>query len=35
LSLMGLDHTKLTYFYSGMNTRLTGVRGEVVRKALA
>ncbi len=35
LHLMGLDHTKLTYFYSGMNTRLTGVRGEVVRKALA
>ncbi len=34
LHLMGLDHTKLTYFYSGMNTRLTGVRGEVVRKAL-
>jgi len=34
LHLMGLDHTKLTYFYSGMNTRLTGVRGNVVRKAL-
>jgi Protein of unknown function (DUF1501) len=35
LHLMGLDHTKLTYFYSGMNTRLTGVRGNVVRKVLA
>jgi hypothetical protein len=35
LSLMGLDHTKLTYFYSGMNTRLTGVRGNVVRKVMA
>ncbi len=35
LALMGLDHTKLTYFYSGMNTRITGVRGNVVRKALA
>ncbi len=35
LALMGLDHTKLTYFYSGMNTRLTGVRGNVVRKAIA
>ena len=34
LSLMGLDHTKLTYFYSGMNTRLTGVRGNVVRKVM-
>jgi hypothetical protein len=32
---MGLDHTKLTYFYSGMNTRLTGVRGSVVKKAIA
>jgi hypothetical protein len=35
LHLMGLDHTRLTYFYSGMNTRLTGVRGNVIRKALA
>jgi hypothetical protein len=35
LHLMGLDHTKLTYFNSGMNTRLTGVRGNVVRKVLA
>jgi hypothetical protein len=35
LHLMGLDHTRLTYFYSGMNTRLTGVRGNVVRKALS
>jgi hypothetical protein len=34
LHLMGLDHTKLTWFYSGMNTRLTGVRGNVVRKVL-
>jgi hypothetical protein len=34
LHLMGLDHTGLTYFYSGMNTRLTGVRGNVVRKVL-
>lgn len=35
LHLMGLEHTKLTYFYSGMNTRITGVRGNVVRKVLA
>lgn len=34
LHLMGLDHTKLTYFYSGMNTRLTGVRGNIIRKVL-
>ncbi|MBI4906326.1 MAG: DUF1501 domain-containing protein [Acidobacteria bacterium] len=35
LHLMGLDHTKLTYFYSGLNQRLTGVRGNVVKKVLA
>jgi hypothetical protein len=35
LHLMGLDHRKLTYFYQGMNQRLTGVRGEIVTKALA
>ncbi|MFN7935251.1 MAG: DUF1501 domain-containing protein [Bryobacteraceae bacterium] len=35
LHLMGLDHTKLTYFYQGMNQRITGVRGEVVKKVLA
>jgi hypothetical protein len=35
LHLMGLDHTRLTYFYSGMNTRLTGVRGNVVQKVLS
>ena len=32
---MGLDHTRLTYFYQGLDQRLTGVRGEVIRKALA
>jgi hypothetical protein len=32
LHLMGLDHTRLTYFYSGLNQRITGVRGNVVRK---
>jgi hypothetical protein len=35
LHLMGLDHTKLTYLYQGFNQRLTGVRGEVVKKVLA
>ena len=35
LHLMGLDHTKLTYFYQGFNQRLTGVRGELVEKMLA
>ena len=32
---MGLDHTRLTYFYQGFDHRLTGVRGQVVRQALA
>jgi hypothetical protein len=35
LYLMGLDHTKLTYFYSGLQQRITGVRGNVVKKVLA
>ncbi len=35
LHLLGFDHTRLSWFYSGMNQRLTGVRGEVVRKVLA
>ena len=35
LHLLGLNHTKLTYFYQGFDQRITGVRGEVVRKVLA
>ena len=36
LHLMGLDHTKLTYFHSGLDQRLTGVvERNVIRKALA
>ncbi|MBI1353909.1 MAG: DUF1501 domain-containing protein [Acidobacteria bacterium] len=35
LHLMGLEHKKLTYFYQGLDQRLTGVRGELIRKALA
>lgn len=35
LHLLGMDHTKLTYFYQGFDQRITGVRGEVVRKVLA
>jgi len=36
LHLMGLDHTKLTYFHSGLAQRLTGViERNVIRKALA
>ncbi len=35
LHLLGLDHTHLTYFYKGLDQRLTGVRGRVVDKVLA
>jgi hypothetical protein len=35
LHLLGLDHTKLTYFYSGRNFRLTDVAGTVIRDVLA
>jgi hypothetical protein len=35
LHLMGLEHTRLTYFYHGLNQRLTGVRGNLVEKVLA
>jgi hypothetical protein len=35
LHLMGLDHKRLTYFYQGMDQRLTGVRGQVVKSVLA
>ncbi|HEU0119101.1 MAG TPA: DUF1501 domain-containing protein [Bryobacteraceae bacterium] len=34
LHLMGLDHTKLTYFYSGRHFRLTDVHGELVKDIL-
>jgi hypothetical protein len=35
LHLLGLEHTKLTYFYSGRNFRLTDVAGNVANKILA
>jgi hypothetical protein len=35
LHQLGIDHTKLTYFYSGRNFRLTDVAGEVVRDIIA
>jgi hypothetical protein len=35
LHLMGLDHTRLTYRYSGRDFRLTDVYGHVVREILA
>ena len=33
-TLMGLDHTRLTYFYQGFDYRLTGVRGQVIKGVL-
>ncbi len=35
LHLLGFDHEKLTYHYSGRNFRLTDVHGHVVRELLA
>ena len=35
LHLMGLDHEKLTYRYSGRDYRLTDVSGVVVKDVLA
>lgn len=35
LHLMGIDHTRLTYFHNGRNFRLTDVAGEVIRPILA
>ncbi|MEK0445414.1 MAG: hypothetical protein RLZZ399_735 [Verrucomicrobiota bacterium] len=35
LHLMGLDHEKLTYRYSGRDFRLTDVHGRVIREILA
>ena len=34
LHLMGLDHTKLTYRFSGRDIRLTDVRGRVINEIL-
>ena len=35
LHLLGIDHTRLTYRYSGRDFRLTDVEGSVVRDVLA
>ena len=31
LHLLGLDHKKLTYYYNGLERRLTDVHGHVIR----
>ncbi len=35
LHLMGIDHTRLTYFHQGRDERLTDVYGTVVQDILA
>ena len=35
LHLLGLNHEKLTYRFSGREQRLTDVHGEVIKKILA
>jgi len=35
LHLLGLDHTKLTYFHNGRDFRLTDVAGDVIKSILA
>jgi hypothetical protein len=35
LHLLGIDHTKLTYRYSGRDFRLTDVKGEIVTSLIA
>ncbi len=35
LHLLGIDHTRLTYYHNGANRRLTDVHGRVIREVLA
>jgi len=35
LHLLGIDHTRLTYRYSGRDFRLTDVHGNVIREILS
>jgi hypothetical protein len=35
LHLLGIDHTKLTFRFSGRDMRLTDVYGEVVKDLIA
>ena len=35
LHLMGVDHERLTFFYKGLEERITGTRGNVVTKAIS
>ena len=35
LHLLGIDHTRLTYYHNGLARRLTDVHGHVVHDVLA
>ena len=35
LHLMGIDHTRLTYRFSGRDMRLTDVHGHIIRDVLS
>ena len=35
LRLLGLDHTRLTYYHNGIQRRLTDVHGEVITPLIA
>jgi hypothetical protein len=35
LALLGLDHTRLTYFHQGRDDRLTDVYGRVISEIMA
>jgi len=35
LHLLGIDHTKLSYYHNGILRRLTDVHGEVMRELIA
>jgi len=35
LSLLGIDHLKMTYFFQGRNFRLTDTEGQIVRGLVA
>jgi hypothetical protein len=35
LHLLGVDHTRLTFYHNGIQRRLTNVHGHVLREILA
>ena len=35
LRILGIDHTRLTYYHNGIQRRLTNVHGEVIKEILA